>query len=136
MERKCSLMHFQAQTSRLFLKITLSLPKHVAPCRSEPPLVPASCRLPVRLTSCAADAGMLERGVPIPSLGRDRAFATYESNVLFTLRFMVDCGIGGGYWMEIPAGKWIQNKGTPKTYCQLEADVHFRYVWLAICRGG
>jgi DNA polymerase delta subunit 1 len=48
-------------------------------------------------------AGALEDGVrcgdrALPSL------ASYESNVLYALRFMVDSNMGGGQWLEIPAG--------------------------------
>uniref|UniRef100_A0A061RE64 DNA polymerase n=1 Tax=Tetraselmis sp. GSL018 TaxID=582737 RepID=A0A061RE64_9CHLO len=102
LERRCSLMHYQAETSKPFLKIVVTLPKHIAPCRS-----------------------LLESGFPVPSLGRDRAFATFESNVLFTLRFMVDCGIGGGFWVELAPTKWAPSEGGPRTYCQIEADAHF-----------
>ena len=31
---------------------------------------------------------------------------TYESNVLYPLRFMVDCAVVGGNWVELPAGKY------------------------------
>lgn len=36
MERKTSMMHYQPQGARLFLKIVLALPNLVAPCRGEP----------------------------------------------------------------------------------------------------
>eukprot|EP00873_Tetraselmis_striata_P017869 jgi/Tetstr1/438133/TSEL_002859.t1 len=103
LQQGCSLMNYQAQAQRAFLKIVVALPKHVAPCRS-----------------------ILESGFPVASLGRDRAFQTYESNVLFTLRFMVDTGLGGGFWVEVPAGKWRRNTAAPRTYCQLEANVHYK----------
>jgi hypothetical protein len=32
------------------------------------------------------------------------SLASYESNVLYALRFMVDTNMGGGQWLEIPAG--------------------------------
>ncbi|XP_062102921.1 DNA polymerase delta catalytic subunit-like [Humulus lupulus] len=50
-----------------------------------------------------------------------KSFMTYESNVLFALRFMIDCNIVGGNWIEVPAGKY---KKTAKhlLYCQLEFD--------------
>jgi DNA polymerase delta subunit 1 len=70
--------------------------------------------------------GILETGFPVPGLGRDRAFQTFESNVVFTLRFMVDTGLGGGFWVEVPQGKWRRNTGAPRTYCQLEASIHYR----------
>lgn len=46
---------------------------------------------------------------------------TYESNVLFALRFMIDCNVVGGNWIEVPAGKY---KKTSKSLsnCQLEFD--------------
>jgi len=36
--------------------------------------------------------------------GRSHSLATYESNVLYTLRFMVDTNMGGGQWLELPPG--------------------------------
>lgn len=48
--------------------------------------------------------GALEDGIrfgntTLPSL------ASYESNVLYALRFMVDTEMGGGQWLEIKAGQ-------------------------------
>jgi uncharacterized membrane protein len=65
-------------------------------------------------------AGILDRGIQIDGVGM-KSFMTYESNVLFALRFMIDCNIVGGNWIEIPAGKY---KKTTKnlSYCQLEFD--------------
>ena len=51
-------------------------------------------------------AGMLENGIALPWLNSHCAFITYESHVLFTLRFMVDCDIVGGGWVELPAGSY------------------------------
>lgn len=31
---------------------------------------------------------------------------TFEANVVYALRFMVDTGMGGGSWVELPAGSW------------------------------
>ena len=64
--------------------------------------------------------GILDRGIQIEGFGM-KNFVTYESNVLFALRFMVDCNIVGGNWIEVPAGKY---KKTAKnlSYCQLEFD--------------
>lgn len=36
--------------------------------------------------------------------GRSYSLGSYESNVLYTLRFMVDTHMGGGQWVEVPAG--------------------------------
>ncbi|MBA0816533.1 hypothetical protein Gohar_001184 [Gossypium harknessii] len=94
---KRSIMYYQQQKSQPFLKIVVALPTMVATCR-----------------------GILDRGIQIDGLGM-KSFITYESNVLFALRFMIDCNIVGGNWIEIPAGKY---KKTAKnmSYCQLEFD--------------
>ena len=44
---------------------------------------------------------MLENGINVDSLQRHQAFVTYDSHVLFALRFMIDCSIVGGNWVEI-----------------------------------
>jgi hypothetical protein len=36
--------------------------------------------------------------------GRSMSLGSYESNVLYVLRFMVDTDMGGGQWLEVPAG--------------------------------
>ena len=46
---------------------------------------------------------------------------TFESNVLYALRFMIDTKMGGGSWVEIGAGKWKVQEGTCTSYCQIEA---------------
>ncbi|KAF3440626.1 hypothetical protein FNV43_RR18910 [Rhamnella rubrinervis] len=97
MVQKRSIMYYQQQDSHPFLKVVVALPTMVASCR-----------------------GILERGIQIDGLGM-KGFMTYESNVLFALRFMIDCNIVGGNWIEISAGKY---KKTTKnlSYCQLEFD--------------
>lgn len=83
-------------------------------------------------------AGILERGIQIDGLGC-KSSITYESNVLFALRFMIDCNIVGGNWIEVPVGKY---KKTAKTisYSQLEFDCLYPYMldvlfskWNIIC---
>uniref|UniRef100_A0A5B7C8V6 DNA polymerase n=1 Tax=Davidia involucrata TaxID=16924 RepID=A0A5B7C8V6_DAVIN len=95
--QKRSIMYYQQQSSQPFLKIVVALPTMVTSCR-----------------------GILDRGIQIDGLGM-RNFMTYESNVLFALRFMIDCNVVGGNWIEVPAGKY---KKTAKnlSYCQLEFD--------------
>ncbi|KAG5035881.1 hypothetical protein JHK87_010791 [Glycine soja] len=97
MVQRRSIMHYQQSNSQPFLKIVVALPTMVASCR-----------------------GILDRGIQLDGLGT-KSFLTYESNVLFALRFMIDCNIVGGNWIEIPAGKY---KKTAKSlsYCQLEFD--------------
>ncbi|KAF5180820.1 Dna polymerase delta catalytic subunit, partial [Thalictrum thalictroides] len=97
MVHKRSIMYYQQQQSHLFLKIVVVLPKMVAICRD-----------------------ILEKGIQIDGFGT-KCFLTYESNVLFALRFMIDCNIVGGNWIEVRSGKY--KKATkPMSYCQLEFD--------------
>ena len=72
-------------------------------------------------------AGILEQGIHIDSLNMTRSFTTFESNVLFALRFMIDHEVVGGYWVELPPGQHtFQGPGTDKklSHCQLEAHIH------------
>ncbi|KAJ1401242.1 Ribonuclease H-like superfamily [Sesbania bispinosa] len=97
MVQRRSIMYYQQSNSHPFLKIVVALPTMVASCR-----------------------GILDRGIQLDGLGM-KSFMTYESNVLYALRFMIDCNIVGGNWIEIPAEKY---KKTVKSlsYCQLEFD--------------
>lgn len=92
-----NIMYYQQQGSQPFLKIVVALPTMVASCR-----------------------GILDRGIQIEGLGM-KSFMTYESNVLFALRFMIDCNIVGGNWIEVPCGKY-KKTGRNLSYCQLEFD--------------
>ncbi|KAH6791361.1 DNA polymerase delta subunit 1 [Perilla frutescens var. frutescens] len=92
-----SIMYYQQQSSHPFLKIVVALPTMVASCR-----------------------GILDRGIQIDGLGM-KSFMTYESNVLFALRFMIDRNIVGGNWIEVPCGKY-KKTARNLSYCQLEFD--------------
>ncbi|KAL8110492.1 hypothetical protein AgCh_026273 [Apium graveolens] len=100
MVQKKSIMYYQQQSLQPFLKIVVALPTMVASCR-----------------------GILDRGIQIDGFGM-KSFVTYESNILFALRFMIDCNIVGGNWIEVLTGKY---KKTAKnlSYCQLEFDCLF-----------
>ncbi|KAK3118063.1 hypothetical protein QOZ80_9BG0693720 [Eleusine coracana subsp. coracana] len=95
--QKQTIMHYQPHKSQPFLKIVVALPTMVASCR-----------------------GILEKGITIEGLG-SKCFLTYESNILFALRFMIDCNIVGGNWIEVPAGKY-REAARVMSYCQLELD--------------
>ncbi|KAL3630140.1 DNA polymerase delta catalytic subunit [Castilleja foliolosa] len=90
-----SIMYYQQQDSQPFLKIVVALPTMVASCR-----------------------GILDRGIQIDGLGM-KNFITYESNVLFALRFMIDCNIVGGNWIEVPHAKYKRTTEN-RSYCQLD----------------
>ncbi|XP_020227443.1 DNA polymerase delta catalytic subunit isoform X1 [Cajanus cajan] len=97
MVQRRSIMYYQQSNSQPFLKIVVALPTMVASCR-----------------------GILDRGIQLDGLGM-KSFLTYESNVLFALRFMIDCNIVGGNWIEVPAGKYNKTARS-LSYCQLEFD--------------
>ncbi|ELK30158.1 DNA polymerase delta catalytic subunit [Myotis davidii] len=61
-------------------------------------------------------------GVRVAGLGTP-SFASYEANVDFEIRFMVDADIVGCNWLELPAGKYVLRPEGKATLCQLEADV-------------
>ncbi|XP_057550361.1 DNA polymerase delta catalytic subunit isoform X1 [Amaranthus tricolor] len=97
MVQKRSIMYYQQQSSHPFLKIVVALPSMVATCR-----------------------GILDRGIQIDGLGT-KSFMTYESNVLYALRFMIDCNIVGGNWIEVPVEKYRRTSKNLSS-CQLEFD--------------
>lgn len=71
--------------------------------------------------------GILEQGVYIESLNMSRGFTTYESNVLFALRFMIDHDVVGGNWVELPAGVHTYQgpaSSSKLSHCQMEAHIH------------
>ncbi|EPS73778.1 hypothetical protein M569_00978, partial [Genlisea aurea] len=95
-----SIMYYQQQSFQPFLKIVVALPTMVTSCR-----------------------GIVDRGIHIDGLGM-KSFMTYESNVLFALRFMIDCNIVGGNWIEVPQGRYKKTFRN-LSYCQLEFDCLF-----------
>ena len=101
-EQKKSLWGYNPGQERAFLKVTTLLPNLVSTART-----------------------ILERGLNIPGLGA-QSFQTYESNVLFILRFMIDCNIVGGNWLEFPKAAYSVRRGSDKvTYSQIEVDVRY-----------
>ena len=89
----------------MFLKIFVAMPKLIATARR-----------------------VLENGFYFGS--RNHQYLTYESNVPFVLRFMVDHDITGCCWVELPAGTYgvrgDGTSGTPRKQCrtQLEMDIY------------
>lgn len=119
LEKKQSFMNYQAAGLRPFLKIVMSLPNMVAPARS-----------------------IMERGLRFGD-NQEWACTTYESNVLYALRFMIDQDISGGQWVELAENKYRILPNTragggaastraptganaPKTACQVEVHVNYR----------
>lgn len=82
-------MYHQVAKSK-FLKIFVSHPKYVAPLRS-----------------------IIERGVNFA--GSDcLSSTTYESNLPYALRFMIDNEIGGMTWIRVEKKNWLMRTDMQK----------------------
>ena len=70
--------------------------------------------------------GVFERGeCSYQNLFPD-AVTTYESNIVYPLRFMIDTHVTGMNWIEVPAGKYtLIEERKKKTTCQIELDVPY-----------
>ncbi|KAL7719301.1 DNA polymerase [Entamoeba marina] len=92
-----SLMHYHFQENQYFIKLTLRLPKFVPILR-----------------------GLLSDG----SVDQKR-HTTYESDLLFVLRFMVDKKIAGCSWLRAAASHYVlAQPDEQKSKCALEIHVH------------
>lgn len=100
---RTSIWEFQFNQKKAFLKI----------CTGQPFYVPRIRK-------------MLEQGLSIPGIrnGITISYLTYESNVLFVLRTMIDSGINGGCWIKLPAGKYhVLPKEETTSHCQFEIEI-------------
>uniref|UniRef100_A0A8C3FF54 DNA polymerase delta catalytic subunit n=1 Tax=Chrysemys picta bellii TaxID=8478 RepID=A0A8C3FF54_CHRPI len=106
---KESMYGYHGQRRLPFLKVTLALPRLVAPAKR-----------------------LLEQGLRCEGLGV-LGYPAYEANIDFEIRFMVDRDVVGCNWIELPPSKYRLRpeqptgespKEPPKaSLCQLEADV-------------
>ena len=62
---------------------------------------------------------------------------SYESNMPYALRFMIDNEIGGMTWIKIEKGRWrIRHPREKETTCQIEFDVqNYNHVECLPCEG-
>ena len=108
-------MHYQAEKAT-FLKIYTALPKYVNQLRT-----------------------LFENGSFSYPKGVNGLFetVTYESNLPYALRFMIDNEIVGMSWIKIPAGKYkIRNRADKLCNSQIEVDVEdFNNVECLPCDG-
>mmetsp|Transcript_66272 Transcript_66272/g.177460 ORF Transcript_66272/g.177460 Transcript_66272/m.177460 type:complete len:291 (-) Transcript_66272:641-1513(-) len=99
MTHKQSIWNYRPETHVPFLKIATVWPQHVTTAR-----------------------GILESGIQLPGFG-NRNFTTYESNIAFVMRYMVDAGLVGACWVTMPANSYLLRPAGPSSHVQLEADV-------------
>jgi DNA polymerase delta subunit 1 len=102
-QEKMSIMYYREEKSRFF-KITFFSPQSVPQART-----------------------ILESGLLVKALGATSLiYQTYESNVAYILRFMVDMGIGGASWLKMPAGKYrLLPQEERKSTASIEADIDY-----------
>ncbi|XP_066276800.1 DNA polymerase delta catalytic subunit-like [Branchiostoma lanceolatum] len=99
MERE-NMYGFHGNQKLSFLRITVALPRLIAPSKR-----------------------LLEQGFSCPGYGL-HGYQSFESNVDFEIRFMVDTGVIGCNWIELPPGKYrVRSGGLMKSLAQIEVDV-------------
>ncbi|TFK74920.1 hypothetical protein BDN72DRAFT_832633 [Pluteus cervinus] len=98
-----SIMGYMGDNKVPFLTITLTEPRHVPKVR-----------------------GLFEGGeCKFRDLWAGPA-ATYESNIIFILRFMIDTKLVGMNWVEVPPGKYEVVEGSAKkSACQIEITMRY-----------
>ncbi|CAH7683178.1 DNA polymerase delta subunit 1 [Phakopsora pachyrhizi] len=96
---KISLWGYSGDIKSPFLKITLTDFKHLGRIKNA-----------------------FERG-EVSFRDKFSACTTFESNIAYTLRFMIDKKVTGMNWLEIPAGTYTLRSGEDKvSKCQIELD--------------
>lgn len=97
---RLNLMGYNGEDKMSFIKITVALPQLIAPAKR-----------------------LLEKDLIYPPAG-SHSFQAFESNIDFDIRFMVDTGLVGCSWVELPAGQWTMRPlADHVSRCQIEADV-------------
>lgn len=112
--QKQTILYYQPQKSRPFLKVSLTLPNLVASSKT-----------------------IIEQGLSLPWLGCTLHGPTYESNIPYALRYMIDSSIVGGCWVELPATSYslVTSENSRVSHCQLEAHVNYDSVVSHPCEG-
>ncbi|EGG04342.1 uncharacterized protein MELLADRAFT_53062 [Melampsora larici-populina 98AG31] len=114
---KLSLWGYTGDTKSPFLKISLTDFKHMGRVRR-------TCTTAL-LTFCSRELfeiGAFERG-EVNFRDKFQPCTTFESNISYTLRFMIDKKITGMNWIEIPAGTYqLRSPGKQASKCQIELD--------------
>ncbi|KYQ96665.1 DNA polymerase delta catalytic subunit [Tieghemostelium lacteum] len=98
--QKKSIMFYNNDPLSDFIMITLIMPKYVTRCRETLENMSSRYIIP---------------GQPL------RSYVTYESNIPFALRFLIDKNIAGCSWIELPATTY-QESATKVSTCQYEID--------------
>uniref|UniRef100_A0A8C9T3D3 DNA polymerase n=1 Tax=Scleropages formosus TaxID=113540 RepID=A0A8C9T3D3_SCLFO len=104
-KRKESMYGFHGNRSVDFLRITMAKPRLIAPAKR-----------------------LLEQGFKFGSFPL-QSYTSYEANIDFEIRFMVDSNMVGCSWIELPAGKYrVREEKGLVSLCQYEVDVAWTHL--------
>ncbi len=68
-------------------------------------------------------------GIVVKGFGNLSCGSTYDSNVPYVLRFMVDAKLQGASWLTLPGGSYsMRSDGRQVSRCQAEVDVYFKHI--------
>ena len=93
-----SIMHYNLHKESYFIKITTRIPKHVPTLR-----------------------GIFQDTTKI----KGRKYQTYESDLLFVLRFMVDTNIVGCNWIKVEKERYIKVENEEEKISRCQHEIHF-----------
>lgn len=99
---KQSIYGYHGDQKSPYIRVTLSDPRNIGKCRAR-----------------------IEGGVTIAGLNRPcQADTTFESNLNYILRFMIDCKVSGSNWIELPAGSYTYiNNGASLAQIEVETTL-------------
>jgi DNA polymerase delta subunit 1 len=81
---KQSIYGYHGDTKSPYIRVTVNDPKDISKSKSK-----------------------VEQGISVMGLARPcQSDTTFESNISYVLRFMIDCKVAGSNWIELPVGTW------------------------------
>ncbi|KAI9472165.1 MAG: DNA polymerase family B-domain-containing protein [Benjaminiella poitrasii] len=101
-QMKQSIYGYHGNVKSPYIRVSVKDPRDVSRCKSK-----------------------IEQGINVAGLGRPcQSDTTFESNLSYVLRFMIDCKVSGSNWIELPAGAWsfVEN---PTSLAQIEAYISY-----------
>lgn len=95
-----SIYGYHGGEQSVFLKITLRDPKHIAAAKRT-----------------------VEKGFSFAGFN-DWSAQTFESNLAYLLRFMIDCKVKGANWIELPAGAYMM-RNDYNSNAQINVEIRY-----------
>ncbi|KAG1175920.1 hypothetical protein G6F70_003795 [Rhizopus microsporus] len=99
---KQSIYGFNGNKKSPFIRVTVLDPRDISKCKNK-----------------------IEAGVYVPGLENPcQSDTTFESNLSYVLRFMIDCKVTGSNWIELPAGTYSFLE-TKTSHAQIEVEIQY-----------